>query len=150
MELVVLASLDDLLGRRSHNRDELVSLASPEPIDVEEQSHASLGLAKDGESGQLLEGVERLAVGSDERLQVCALEIDVASDLIDPCRDIAIDVQRVEESLKEVARPLGVLLDHLRCEGLVSMGAARGSRGASSRSFGWGGIEARVLTALCT
>ena len=136
LKLVILASPDDLLGRGSHNGDELVSLASPEAVDVEQQSHASLRLAKDGESGQLLEGVECLAVESDERLQVCALEIDVASDLIDPCRDIAIDIQRVEESFEEVARPLGVLLDQLRCDGLVSIGAARGPRSAFSRSVG--------------
>ena len=91
-------------------------------------------------------------IGSDQRLEVCALEVDVASDLVDPCRDIAIDVQRVEESFEEVTCPLGILLHHLRCDVLVSfsIGAARGSGSASSRSFGWGGRGTRVLTILRT
>jgi hypothetical protein len=148
LEFVVLTGPDDLLGCGLHDRDELLPMASPEAIDVQQQPHAPLGLAKDGQAGQFLEGVERLAIGPEERLQLCALEIDVASDLIDPCRDIAIHVQRVEEPFEEVARPLGVLLDHLRCDGLVSIsiGTARGSGGASSRSVGRGGGGCRLLT----
>jgi hypothetical protein len=120
---VVLLALDHLLRRCPHDRHEPLALPCAEAVDVEQQADPALGLAEHGKSGQLLKGVERLAVGTDEHVQIRSFEVDVASDLIDPCRDVAVDIQGVQEPFEEVTRPLGVRLDHGWLDRLIAIGA---------------------------
>jgi hypothetical protein len=74
----------------------LLALPGPEAVDVDQQANPALGLPQDREPGQLLEGVESLAVGPDEGVQVGAFQVDVAPNFVDPCGDVAVDIQRVQ------------------------------------------------------
>jgi hypothetical protein len=124
LELVLLTGPDDLLHSGADDRDQLLALARSEAVDVEQQAHAPSRLAEDGEAGQLLKGLERLAPGSDEHVQVRAFEVDVASGLVHPGGDVAVDIQGIKEALKEVARSLRVHLHHLRLDWFVAVGTA--------------------------
>jgi hypothetical protein len=125
LELVILTTSDDSLRCRLHDRDQFVPLPGAKAVDVQQQPDSPFRLPEDGNTGQLLKGIECLAVGTDEYVQVRALEFDVTPGLIDPCRDIAVDIERVQEPFQEVACSLGVRLDHLRIDWLVAVSPSR-------------------------
>src|SRR5947207_186625 len=128
LELMLLATADDPLRCRLHDRDQPVPLPGPEAVDVEQQPDPPLGLPENGDTGQFLKGIERLAIGTDEYIQVRAFEINVATGLVDPRRDVAVDVERVQEALEEVAGPLSVSFDQLRLDWLIGEATSRPGR----------------------
>ena len=121
---MILTTPDDPLRRLLHDRDQLIPLARPEPVDVEQQPDPPFGLAENGDAGQLLKSIEGLTIGSDEDIQIRAFEVHVASGLVDPRRYVAVDIEGVQEALKEVASPLGVGLDHLRVDWFIPGGTS--------------------------
>ena len=129
LELVVLARGNHALRRRLHDRNQLIAMPGPVAVDVEQQPDPPFRLSKNRDTGELLKGIQRLPVGTDEYIEVGAFEVDVATGFVDPGRDVAIDIEGVQQPLKEVARPLGVCLHHLGFDGLVAIGTS-GSRRA--------------------
>jgi hypothetical protein len=80
-------------------------MPGPVAVDVEQQPDPPFRLSKNRDTGELLKGIQRLTVGTDEYIEVGAFEVDVATGFVDPGRDVAVDIDGVQKpSRKSPAR----------------------------------------------
>ena len=120
LEGVHRVELDGLAGG-AHARDGLAGdvleffLAfGAEPGDVEHEARTLAGLGLNGQAGQLLEGVQDLAVLADEAVQglgVVGDDLDRGAAVLDVDLDVAVEVGDVEQFFQVVGGELAFFFE---------------------------------------
>src|SRR5919198_1489801 len=120
-ELLVLTTLGDPLGGAPGQVRELLAPLGLEAVDVDGDAHPALGLPEHGQTSQLLERGECLALLTDHEFQPRTLDVDMAAGAVHPGGDVAVNVQYVQESFDEVGGQLRVGGDRV---GIGDLGVA--------------------------
>ena len=88
---------------------QLSAALGTEPADVEHQPAAHAHLALNGQPGQLLQRLQRLALVTDQRSETLADDRDDRALALDIHVEVAIEVEDVEQRLEVVRRDIAFL-----------------------------------------
>ena len=95
---------------RSPELGELAATRGAEAGDVQHEAAALAGLPGDREPGELLEGIQDLAVGSDEIIEVTPDDGDHRAIALDVHVDVPVEIGDVQQRLQVVGRDIALAL----------------------------------------
>jgi hypothetical protein len=103
-----LTALLDLFSASLGELDEVLSLFSPESIDIKHEPASLSGRGLDREAGQLLKRIKDLTISSNQVTQIPTFDNEIWSVVLDSDLNIAIEVCNIEESLQVISRNIAL------------------------------------------